>query len=142
MFYLVTLIQLTIGSVVVGRCANSMLRVRVPYPSFMLEVESMTNWCSNHGNYPIEADVQVIFKNGLFFFICLVNKILWWLDLNFRSLVLYWATTVFSIQLIVNKICQWLDSNLGSQESEATALSTEPQLLPLNKGKVFWDKIS
>ena len=46
---------------------------------------------------------------------------------------LFFFIFVFSIQLIVNKKCRWLDSNCGSLVSEATALPTEPQPLPLQK---------
>ena len=41
---------------------------------------------------------------------------------------LFFFIFVFSIQLTVN--IQWLDSNRGPLESEATALPTEPPLLP------------
>ena len=47
---------------------------------------------------------------------------------------LFFFIFVFSIQLTVNiqyTFCPWLDSNSGPLESEATALPTEPQPLPL-----------
>ena len=58
------------------------------------------------------------------------------------NLVFIWAIAgffffifVFSIQLTVNnviyKFCQWQDFNCGPLLSEATALPTEPQPLPL-----------
>ena len=48
-------------------------------------------------------------------------------------MIFNWAISglfIFSIQLTVNvniNLCRCLDSNLGPQESEATALPTEPQ---------------
>ena len=45
---------------------------------------------------------------------------------------LFFFIFVFSIQLTVNvqyNFCQLMDSNFRPQESEATALVTEPQLL-------------
>ena len=36
-----------------------------------------------------------------------------------------------TVNIINVKSCQWLDSNLGSLVSEATALPTEPQSLPV-----------
>ena len=49
----------------------------------------------------------------------------------------------FSVQLTVHnvqyKFCRWLDSNLGPLVSEATALPTEPQPLPIS---YVWQIIS
>ena len=52
----------------------------------------------------------------------------------FRPLFLYFCLyfTVYRKQVFNMKVCLWLDSNCGPLVSEATALPTEPQPLPLN----------